>query len=60
MNKAVLPIMQKLDAQDVNPYRGEETVEIYKYMASLYRRTDKPKKAEKMQKLADEYVIVVE
>lgn len=60
MNKAVLPIMQKLDAQDVNPYRGEETVEIYKYMASLYRRTDKPKKAEKMQKLADEYVIAVE
>lgn len=60
MTKAVLPTMEKLDTQDVNPLRGEETVEVYKYMASLYRRIDKPKKAKKMQELADGYVIVVE
>lgn len=60
MTKAVLPTMEKLDAQDVNPFRGEVTVEVYKYMASLYRRIDKPKKAKKMQELADGYVIVVE
>lgn len=59
MNKVVLPTMEKLD-EGFNPFRGEETVEIYKYMASLYRRTNKLKKAEKMQKQADEYVIVVE
>ncbi len=60
MNKAVLPTMEKLDMQDVNPFGTEETVEIYKYMAGLYRRIGKPKKAEKMQKLANECVIVVE
>lgn len=59
MNKAVLPTMEKLD-EGVNPFRGEVTQETYKYMASLYRRTHKLKKAEKMQKMADEYVIVVE
>lgn len=60
MNEAVLPIMKKLDTQDVNLFGDEGAVEIYKYMAALYRRIGKQKKAEKMCKLADEYVIAVE
>lgn len=56
----ILPVIKKLEMQDYNPFGDEYMVEIYKYAEDLYRKIGKSKKAEKMQKLADEYVLVVE
>lgn len=59
MNKA-LPVIKKLDAQDTNPLGTEYVAELYEYMADLYRRIDKPKKAKKMQELANECITAVD
>lgn len=58
--KKVLPIIKKLDALDANPFETEYMAELYKYMADLYSKNNKPKESEKMRKLADKYIIVVE
>ena len=51
MTGKVMPLFGRLVERDPNPLGIDATNEVYRYMASLYRRTGKNGKAEKMERL---------
>ena len=51
MTGKVMPLFGRLVERDPNPLGIDATNEVYGYMASLYRRTGKNGKAEKMERL---------
>lgn len=51
MTGKVMPLFEQLVERDPNPLGTDATNEVYGYMASLYRRTGKNGKAEKMERL---------